>query len=194
MTMHPHPRHAALLVLILTALFGGCPVADNPGADPADGNDPNGTSNVSPNDQSSDPDCGVSPNENDWKAEILRLVNVERERESLNPVVWNQTLANQAEEYACEMIVYDFFAHENPETGSHLADRADEFGYDYQMIGENLAAGQATPAQAMWDWMNSEGHRANILNANFTELGVGVRVGGDYDIYWVQEFGLPAGD
>ena len=89
------------------------------------------------------------------------------------------------------MIYYDFFAHENPFTRTELRDRAEEFGYEFQVIGENLAAGQATPAQAMNDWMNSPGHRANILNADFTELGVGIRTGGTYGTYWVQEFGLP---
>ena len=64
--------------------------------------------------------------------------------------------------------------------------------YDYYMIGENLAAGQATPAQVMADWMESAGHRANILEASFVELGVGVRTGGTYGTYWVQEFGRPA--
>ena len=186
-------RRPVLLLPLLAVLLGGCPVTEDPGTQTSGGNSTSNTSNTSTSNQSDDSECGVSPNENTWQQEVLRLVNVERDREGLNPVVWNPTLADQATEYACEMIVYDFFAHVNPVTGSHLDDRADEFGYDYQMIGENLAAGQATPDQAMWDWMNSDGHRANILNPHFTELGVGVRIGGEYDIYWVQEFGLPAG-
>lgn len=127
-----------------------------------------------------------------WRTEILRLVNVERERAGLAPVTQNQTLENQATQYACEMIVYDFFAHENPVTGTELRDRAEEFEYEFLIIGENLAAGQSTPEQAMSDWMNSPGHRDNILRPEFTEMGVGVRAGGRYGTYWVQEFGLPA--
>lgn len=177
------------LSLGLTVTLGGCPTPENPGTSVTNGDS---TGDTSTGDQTLDPSCGAPTNEAGWQAEILRLVNVERAREGLDPVVYNQTLENQATEYACEMIVYDFFDHVNPETGTHLADRADEFGYDFRMIGENLAAGQATPAQAMWDWMNSEGHRANIMNPDFTELGVGVRLGGDYNIYWVQEFGMPA--
>gem|GEM_PF-1219727 len=135
--------------------------------------------------------CGVSPNADAWRAEILRLVNVERARVGLAAVTQNQTLENQATQYACEMIHYNFFAHVNPATNSRLEDRVQDFGYDYYMIGENLAAGQPSPQQAMSDWMASDGHRENILNATFTELGVGVRTGGTYHTYWVQEFGRP---
>jgi uncharacterized protein YkwD len=60
------------------------------------------------------------------------------------------------------------------------------------VVGENLAAGQPTPERAFTDWMNSPSHRDNILDPRFTELGVGVRFGGEYGVYWVQEFGLPA--
>lgn len=136
-------------------------------------------------------DCFVAPQEAAWRLEILDLVNAERAAEGLNPVTWNSTLAEQADTYACEMVHYRFFDHVNPVTGSTLRDRAGQFGYDYLMIGENLAAGQRTPQQAMTDWMDSPGHRANILEPEFTELGVGIRLGGEYGYYWVQEFGRP---
>jgi uncharacterized protein YkwD len=146
------------------------------------------------------PDCTESISGEAWRSEILRLVNEERAREGLPALVHNETLEELATRYACEMIHYDFFAHENPVTGTDLVDRAEEFGIwvqttpNYMAIGENLAAGQTTPAQVMEDWMNSVKHRDNILNPNFTELGVGVRTGGSYRIYWVQEFGKPWGD
>jgi uncharacterized protein YkwD len=108
-------------------------------------------------------------------------------------VVWNGTLAEQATQYACEMIHYDFFDHVNPVTRSTLAVRANQFDYSYLVIGENLAAGQRTPEHAMNDWMDSPGHRQNILDPRFVELGVGVRFGGEFGTYWVQEFGLPGG-
>ncbi len=127
-----------------------------------------------------------------WRAEILRLVNLERARNGLRTLTMNQTLEDQAAEYACELIFYDFFAHENPITGSTLRQRAEDFGYDYQVIGENLAAGQRTPREAFDDWMDSEGHRRNILDERFEEIGIGIRSGGDYGLYWVQEFGRPA--
>lgn len=118
-------------------------------------------------------------------------MNQERATAGVAPVVPSTALEDQAEEYACEMISQNFFAHENPVTGSTLKDRAAEFNYQYLVIGENLAAGQQSPQEVMTAWMNSPGHRANILDARFTELGVSVRIGGQYGVYWVQEFGKP---
>jgi uncharacterized protein YkwD len=133
-----------------------------------------------------DPATGVV-----WRAEVLRLVNQERTQRGTAAVTWNQTLADQATEYACELIGYDYFDHVNPFTGSTLATRTTDSGYKYWIVGENLAAGQRTPAEVVAAWMNSPCHRQNVLNPAFTELGVGIRYGGDYGYYWVQEFGRP---
>ena len=138
------------------------------------------------------PSCESFSLANDWRDEILALANEERIAAGLSPLRRNAILEAQAEQYACEMLHYDFFAHENPVTGTTLRDRNHEFGYAFSFIGENLAAGQRTPREAMSDWMNSDGHRENIMNPRFEDLGVGIRVGGNYDIYWVQEFGDPA--
>ncbi|MGE3180776.1 MAG: CAP domain-containing protein [Phycisphaerae bacterium] len=138
------------------------------------------------------PTCRSVANADLLRDQILQRVNWERSAAGLNPVRRNATLEAQAEQYACEMIHYDFFAHDNPATGSTLRDRAEQFGYNYLTIGENLAGGQETAQEAMDGWMNSPGHRANILNPDFEELGVGIRAGGDYGMYWVQEFGKPA--
>jgi uncharacterized protein YkwD len=135
--------------------------------------------------------CNAAVEELVWVNEVLRLVNVERARVGTAPVVWNDTLAQQAEQYACEMVSYNFFDHVDPITGSTLRDRAREFSYDYWIIGENLAAGQRSPAEVVAAWMNSPCHRENVMNPAFTELGIGVRVGGTYGYYWVQEFGRP---
>lgn len=126
-----------------------------------------------------------------WRAEVLSLLNRQRTQRGLDPVTTNATLEAQASQYACEMVFYRFFAHVNPATGSTLGKRAEEFGYDYWIIGENLAAGQRTPAEVMADWMSSPCHRENILNPAFTEVGIGIRYGGEYGYYWVQEFGRP---
>ncbi len=126
-----------------------------------------------------------------WRSEVLRLVNDERRRSGLQALAKNDTLEAQAVQYACELIQYDFFDHVNPQTGSHLRDRTAEFGYDYWVIGENLAAGQRSPVEVVQAWVDSPCHRENIMNPAFTELGIGVRVGGDYGYYWVQEFGRP---
>ncbi len=126
-----------------------------------------------------------------WRADVLRLVNEERTARGLGQLVRNETLEQQAVEYACELIHDNFFDHVNPRTGSTLETRSNAAGYVYWMIGENLAAGQLTPEETVQGWMNSPEHRENVLNPGFTELGVGVRTGGEYHFYWVQEFGRP---
>jgi len=127
-----------------------------------------------------------------WEEQIVQLVNLERTARGLAPLRVNPLLTWIAEQYACEMIERDFFAHVNPYTGEGPGDRAAKVGYVYAMLGENLAAGQQTPQEAMADWMEStEGHRENILHSAWEEIGVGVRLGGSYGIYWVQEFGKP---
>jgi uncharacterized protein YkwD len=137
------------------------------------------------------PECTEPATADEWRAQVLDLVNQERRNAGLNPVTYNSLLESQADQYACELIHYGFFDHVNPVTGSTLGDRAKEFGYEFAMVGENLAAGQRTPAEAVRDWMDSPGHRRNILEPEFTELGVGIRIGGQYGFYWVQEFGKP---
>lgn len=140
------------------------------------------------------PACDQIADEARSRQTVLGLVNAARAELGYDPVRQNQKLEEQATQYACEMIQHDFFAHDNPVTGTNLADRADEFGYRYLVIGENLAAGQPTAEKVFLDWMNSPGHRANILDSRFTELGIGIRRGGSLGTYWVQEFGRPFTD
>lgn len=139
------------------------------------------------------PSCGATSSAGVLRAQVLTLVNQERQTRGLQPLWRNSTLEAQAEAYACEMIHYDFFGHDNPINGSNLRTRNAEFGYPFRLIGENLAAGQQTARDVMKDWMNSRAHRENLLNPNFREVGIGIRLGGDYGTYWVQEFGQPPG-
>lgn len=139
--------------------------------------------------------CSALVSEEKWRDELIKLVNAERAAVGLNALVQNETLTAQATQYACEMIQYDFFGHVNPVTGSRLRDRSVEFDYCFQKIGENLAAvppRDCNPRDVMDYWMSSPGHRANILEPDFTEIGIGIRTGGAYGTYWVQEFGRPA--
>lgn len=139
-----------------------------------------------------DEQCFVPENEAELIEEVIRLVNEERAKHGLDPVTANTTLQAAAGQYACTMIVDEFFAHYHPETGEGPGERATAAGYSYRAVGENLAAGQKTPSEAMRDWMNSTlGHRENILNPMWSHIGVAVRTGGPYGIYWVQEFGAP---
>ena len=122
--------------------------------------------------------------------EILNLVNQERKKQGLNPLVLNHTLNGVAMEKAFDMKEKNYFSHESPTYGSPF-EMLQHFGVKYSYAGENIAAGQKTSQQVMNDWMNSSGHRANILNANYTELGVGYVEGGSKGTYWVQIFIKP---
>ena len=135
--------------------------------------------------------CRVPAEADEWAQEVIDLVNAERAAEGLSSLSSDATLTVMAEDYACEMIEGDFFAHVNPDTGSTPATRADDHGYAYYEVGENLALGYGSPEDVMVAWMNSPGHRANILHDTYTEMGVGVRTAPDGEVYWVQEFGDP---
>lgn len=156
------------------------------------GGGPNGRELVSSSFATDNSSCMLSPRSDELRAQVIDLVNRERQARGLRPLRRNAVLEAQADAYACEMIQYGFFGHDNPVNGSNLRTRNAQFGYPFRLIGENLAAGQQTPREAMVDWMNSPTHRENLLNPNFQEIGIGIRIGGDYGIYWVQEFGQPA--
>ena len=122
-----------------------------------------------------------------WAREVLKLTNDERVMRGLNPLKWNDELAALAMMHCEDMINRSFFAHNNPD-GLTPFDRMKNAGISYYAAGENIAAGQYSPKAAVEAWMNSEGHRENILNPDFKCLGVSVVKGGKYGIYWAQEF------
>ena len=80
-----------------------------------------------------------------------------------------------------------YFSHESPTYGSPF-DMVRKFGIRFRTAGENIAAGYPTPEEAVKGWMNSSGHRANILSSHFTHIGVGYAKGGPYGHYWTQQF------
>lgn len=121
--------------------------------------------------------------------EVLYLTNQEREKNGLNPLVWDNSLAAAAAAHCSDMIERGFFHHNNPD-GKTPFDRLKEANIDYWLAGENIAAGQQSPEDAVKDWMNSRTHRQNILNPSFKSLGVSVMKGGEHKIYWVQDFAL----
>lgn len=126
--------------------------------------------------------------------DILDIVNSERVSAGLAPLGFNIRLSAMAEGKAVDMINKQYFAHVSP-TGVSIADLAKIYRYEYIHIGENLALGDFTSSQdVMTGWMNSPGHRANILNSNYTEIGISVLLGnyqGREVWYAVQEFGAP---
>ncbi|HVI42636.1 MAG TPA: CAP domain-containing protein, partial [Anaerovoracaceae bacterium] len=84
----------------------------------------------------------------------------------------------------------NYFAHQSPTYGSPF-DMMKQFGISYSYAGENIAEGQRTPAEVMDGWMNSPGHKANIMNTSYTEIGVGYVTNSNGNSYWVQEFIRP---
>ena len=118
---------------------------------------------------------------------VLKLVNEERAKAGLKPLKMSEELRSIANLKARDMADNNYFDHNSPTYGSPFQ-MLQDFGVHYSAAGENIAAGQRTPEEVMNSWLNSSGHRANILNKNFDTLGVGVYHGGKYGIYWVQTF------
>ncbi|WP_251091943.1 CAP domain-containing protein [Streptomyces sp. Caat 7-52] len=121
-------------------------------------------------------------------AEVLALTNTERGRAGLPPLAADPLLTAAAQAHSADMVARDFYAHTAPD-GSEPWDRAAAAGARRRTIGENIACGQRSAAEVVTDWMNSPGHRANILKRDFTHLGVGFAGGGRAGTYWTQMFG-----
>ncbi|MFD5950634.1 CAP domain-containing protein [Streptomyces collinus] len=119
-------------------------------------------------------------------AQVLSLVNEERAKVGCSPVAANSALAGLAQSYSEDMDARGFFDHTDPD-GRTPWDRAEKAGIS-NLGGENIARGQADAAAVMDAWMNSPGHRANILNCDFKTLGVGVEFGSGGP-WWTQNFG-----
>ncbi len=126
--------------------------------------------------------------------EVVRLTNVERSNARLREFRANPRLMRAAQIHAEQMAEVGRMAHELP--GSRYpraADRLAAAGYVWSAYAENVATGRAmTPATAVSGWMRSAGHRANILNARYTELGAGYAVNARGERHYVQVFGDPA--
>ena len=121
---------------------------------------------------------------NDFVSQLAQLVNVERAKAGLSPVTLDTTLSKAAQVRAKETVSY--FSHTRP-NGSTFSSAITEQGISFRGAGENIAYGQKTPQEVMNGWMNSAGHRANILNANFTKIGVGYYQQNSVN-YWTQLF------
>ena len=119
-----------------------------------------------------------------YETEVVRLVNVERARYGLAALSADAELSRGARAKSQDMRDKGYFSHESPTYGSPFQ-MMKSFGISYRAAGENIAYGYATPEKVVNAWMNSEGHRANILNASYARLGVGYVADGHY---WTQWF------
>ena len=124
--------------------------------------------------------------------EVLRLTNVERASAGCSALAWDSRLAAAAAGHSTDMASHDYFSHTSRD-GRSFSARITAAGYGWSRVAENIAAGQPTPKAVVAAWMDSDGHRANILNCALTELGVGVaRSGASGNVpYWTQDFGTP---
>ncbi|TBL76549.1 SCP-like extracellular [Paenibacillus thalictri] len=114
--------------------------------------------------------------------QVLDLVNQERSKTGASPLSMSSELNKVAMAKAMDMYNNNYFDHQSPTYGSPF-DMMQSYGISYNAAGENIAKGQTTPAEVMNQWMNSEGHRANILNSSYTQIGIAY-----YNSEWVQEF------
>ena len=119
-----------------------------------------------------------------YESEVVRLVNAVRAENGLRPLSVNWELARVARYKSEDMAANRYFSHTSPTYGTPFQ-MIRSFGLSYRTAGENIAYGQRTPAEVMDAWMNSSGHRANILNSSYTHIGVGYCERGNY---WTQMF------
>ncbi|MCY7483691.1 CAP-associated domain-containing protein [Paenibacillus alvei] len=124
-----------------------------------------------------------------FEQQILDLANAVRVREGMKPLKWNEKAAGTARKHSDDMGLRSFFDHNNPD-GKSPFDRLKADGIVYQKAGENIAAGQSSAIFVHENWMNSKGHRSNILG-DFSHLGVGVYFGGKSNVYYTQNFVTP---
>ena len=127
------------------------------------------------------------------RQDLLERINVERKLRHRPPLRLDRALNSAAQLYADRMMQEGFYGHVSPR-GDTVLDRVRASGYEPELTGENLASGPQTTAQAMEGWMASNGHRENILDPGFRDVGFGVSVresNGDLTILWVQCFGRP---
>jgi uncharacterized YkwD family protein/spore coat assembly protein SafA len=130
------------------------------------------------------------PSIDDVKAleqQVIDLVNKQRASAGLMQLKANWELSRVARYKSQDMIDKKYFAHESPTYGSPFR-MMETFGIKFSAGGENIAYGQKTPAEVMKAWMNSPGHKANIMSAVYTEIGVGVAKASNGTFYWTQQF------
>lgn len=119
-----------------------------------------------------------------YEAEVVRLVNAIRRENGLGELSLNWELSRVARYKSQDMVDKHYFSHTSPTYGTPFQ-MMKAFGITYRAAGENIAYGYSTPQTVVNAWMNSEGHRKNILNASFTQIGVGYVSQGHY---WTQMF------
>lgn len=123
---------------------------------------------------------------------MIALINNERANVGVAPLSGQSQLGNAARGHSQDMACNGFFSHTGSD-GSSFAVRITRSGYSYSAAAENIAAGYGDPASVVAGWMGSQGHKDNMLNPNYTEIGIGYIyvAGSPYGVYWTANFGRP---
>lgn len=153
----------------------------------------NPTQTAAPKAPAPTPTVPSTPGVSTEMQQVLDLVNAERTSRGLVPVRFSAQLNAAGLAHTQRQADDGTIYHTDPRDGSSPGDRISRTGYRFSTWGENVAAGQRTPAAVVQAWMKSKGHCQNILNPAFTELGVGYVTGGQYyNHFWTQNFARPA--
>ncbi|MFB6672480.1 CAP domain-containing protein [Streptomyces sp. NPDC056390] len=118
-------------------------------------------------------------------ARVLTLVNKERSKAGCSPLTMNAKLTKAAQDHSKDMASHRNMSHTGSD-GSSPGDRITRAGYSWSSFGENVAYGYSTPEKVMAGWMSSPGHKRNILDCSFKEIGIGLA---QPNSYWTQDFG-----
>jgi uncharacterized protein YkwD len=167
--------------LVTSALSLGC---NNAGAAPVAPDTP-----VEPTDDVSFDSSNASASENiSLTRQVLDLTNSYRRQYGLRALTLNSQLNRAAQAYAEAMAYQGFFSHTGLD-GSTPGSRISGTGYNWSTFAENIAYGYRTPRDVITGWINSPGHRANLVGSDYLEIGIGVATTADGTGYWVQDFG-----
>ncbi len=129
----------------------------------------------------------VSSSNLNYEQKVVELVNIERQKAGLSALKMDSAISNVARTKSKDMATNNYFAHQSPTYGS-AGDMLTKFGIKWSAWGENIASGQRTPEAVVTAWMNSPGHRANIMSSNFSRIGVGYVTNSNGTPYWTQVF------
>ena len=132
-------------------------------------------------------DTGTVSSVNSMEKQVASLTNSERKSAGFGSLTLDSQLSKLARMKAEDMAKNGYFSHTSPTYGSAF-DMMKKYGVSYRTAGENIAKGQKTPEAVMNGWMNSSGHRANILSSTYTHIGVGYAKDSKGNTYWVQIF------
>lgn len=143
--------------------------------------------NVQSEEQDKDVEKQEDENDNSlhpFEQEVVDLTNQEREKQGLAPLEIDSELSVVSKDKSKDMLNNQYFSHDSPTYGSPF-DMMEQYGISYRTAGENIAKGQSSPEEVVNGWMNSPGHRENILNGDFTHIGVGYV---EEENVWTQQF------